>query len=289
MDTSRILIIGAKGQLGTALSRRFSKATAVDRDELDITSLEALKKFEWSAIDIILNAAAYTSVDGAETPEGRRLAWQINAQAPAWLSAIATQYGLALCHISSEYVFDGTISPHKESEPLSPLGIYAQTKAAGDLAVSTTAKHYILRTSWLIGDGPNFVRTMMGLAIKNISPTVVDDQIGRLTFTPVLAEAMVKLIETNAPHGIYNVSNDGEPASWADVTRTIFSRLGRDGLIVTGTSTEDYFRAKPEAAPRPLQSAFDLTKIKAASIVLPDWRTELHAYIDNELKKEQPS
>ncbi|HWZ66086.1 MAG TPA: NAD(P)-dependent oxidoreductase [Patescibacteria group bacterium] len=283
MDSSRFLIIGANGQLGKALQGRFPKAKAVDRNKLDITNLDSLQAFDWSNIDVILNAAVYANVDGAETSEGRIAAWQVNAQAVSYLSKIASQHDLTLVHISSDYVFDGTKTPHTEDEPFAPLGVYAQTKAAGDIAAAMTTKHYILRVSWLIGDGPNFVRTMIGLAAKNISPTVVADQIGRLTFTETLVSGIDKLLQAKAPYGTYNLSGDGQPASWAEITRAIFANLGRDDLSVTDTTTAEYFKSKPTAAPRPLQSTLDLTKIKKElNLALPDWRASLKNYIEDE-------
>jgi len=287
VDDSRILIIGAAGQLGTAFRNRFPNAIATDRDELDITDWESVKNFDWSKVDIILNAAAYTNVDGAETPEGRASAWNINAVAVSYLAKVANEHDVTIVHISSEYVFDGTKAPHTETEQFTPLGVYAQSKAAGDIAVAIASKHYILRTSWVIGEGNNFVRTMIGLAAKNISPTVVDDQVGRLTFTGTLVDATEHLLKTKAAYGTYNVSNGGEPASWAEITRTIFSELGRDDLIVTGTSTADYFANKPEAAPRPLKSEMDLQKITATGLTLRNWKTDLHEYIQAETGKDQ--
>ncbi len=285
MDDSRILIIGAYGQLGKALLAKYPKAIAVDRDTFDMTDWEKVKNYDWSKVDVILNAAAYTNVDGAETPEGREAAWKVNATGPGYLSKVATEHGLTLVHISSDYVFDGTREPHTEDEPFTPLGVYGQSKAAGDLAVSITPKHYILRTTWLIGDGPNFVRTMLNLAEKNVSPTVVADQVGRLTFTHVLVDGVVKLLESKAEYGTYNLTNGGEPASWADITRTIFKDLGRDDLTVTDTTTEEYFKSKPGVAPRPLKSSMDLTKIEATGLKLPDWREDLAAYVEAEQSK----
>lgn len=285
MDEPQILIIGANGQLGKALQAKYPKAKAVDRDTFDMTDWDMLSKYDWSGVDVILNAAAYTNVDGAQAPEGRQAAWKINATGAGYLSKIATQHDITLVHVSSEYVFDGTKTPHTEDEPFTPLGVYAQTKAAGDIAVSIAPKHYIVRTSWLIGDGPNFVRTMMGLAAKNISPSVVGDQIGRLTFTDTLVDAIHHLLQTKSAYGTYNVSNDGQPASWADITRTIFKELGRDDLQVTDTTTEDYFANKPESAPRPKQSAMDLDKIKGTGLALRDWHDDLHQYIQAEQAK----
>lgn len=286
MDSSKFLILGANGQLGRALQARYPDATALDRSQLDITDQSVLEAFDWSAVSVILNAAAYTKVDQAETSEGREAAWQINAVAVGNLARIANQHNLTLVHISSEYLFDGTKSPHSESEHLTPLGVYAQTKAAGDIAASTAAKYYNLRTSWVVGDGPNFVRTMISLAERNISPSVVADQIGRLTFTDTLVDAIDHLLIHSAAYGTYNISNDGEPGSWAEVTRLIFQALGRNDLSVTDTTTVEYFASKPESAPRPLQSTFDLTKIKATGLELRDWRQELMTYVQHEQHKE---
>jgi dTDP-4-dehydrorhamnose reductase len=125
MDTSRFLITGANGQLGTALRAHYPDAQTVDSTQLDISSPEAISGYDWSKVDVILNAAAYTNVDGAETAEGRVTAWRVNAGGPANLARIATDHDITLIHISSEYVFDGTVTPHKETEPFSPLGVYA--------------------------------------------------------------------------------------------------------------------------------------------------------------------
>jgi len=287
MDETRILITGADGQLGKALQARYPKAIAANRTSLDITDWDALQQYGWSEVGVIINAAAYTKVDAAETPEGREAAWKVNAQAVGYLAKIAAEHDIVLVHVSSDYVFDGTKSPHTEDEPLTPLNVYGQSKAAGDIAAAVAPKHYILRTSWVVGDGPNFVRTMMGLAKKNISPTVVADQVGRLTFTGTLVDAIDHLLKKNAAYGTYNVSNDGQPASWADITRAIFKELDRDDLIVTATTTQEYFTNKPDAAPRPLKSELDLGKIKATGLALRDWRNDLHTYITAELGKEK--
>src|SRR5699024_8463895 len=145
------------------------------------------EKYRWRDSDTIINAAAYTNVDGAETDEGRRLAWQVNATAVGTLARIATEHRLLLVHVSTDYVFDGTVSEHTEDEPVAPLNVYGQTKAAGEIAVATVPRHYIVRTSWVIGDGHNFVRTMKRLAKEGVSPKVVNDQHGRLTLAQDLA------------------------------------------------------------------------------------------------------
>ena len=284
MNESRILIIGSNGQLGKALQAKYPQAVAVDREEFDMTNWDKVSSYDWSKVDLILNAAAYTNVDGAETSEGRKLAWSINAVGASYLAKVAAEYNMTLVHISSDYVFDGTQELHTEDEPFAPLGVYGQSKAAGDIAVSTAPKHYILRTSWVIGDGPNFVRTMVGLAGKDVSPTVVADQIGRLTFTGTLVDAIDHLLSSNAIPGTYNVSNEGDPASWADITRAIFQALGREDLTVSDTTTADYYASKEDIAPRPLQSTLNLDKIKSTGFSPTDWQAELKKYIEGDSK-----
>lgn len=286
MDDTTFLIVGAKGQLGTALKKQYPNAHTVDSDELDITDNTAVQTFDWTNISTILNAAAITNVDGVETAEGRVLAWKVNATGVRNLTEAAIKYGLTIFHISSDYVFDGTHAPHVEDEPYSPLGIYAQTKTAGDIAVSLAPKHYILRTSWVIGEGKNFVRTMLELGKKGIEPTVVSDQIGRLTFTSELVRAIDHLLQSQPAYGTYNVTNSGEPASWADVTRTIFQLAGYN-LQVTDTTTAEYFASKPGVAPRPLQSTLNLNKLTTTGFTARDWREDLAAYIEAEKVKEE--
>ncbi|MGH7195570.1 MAG: SDR family oxidoreductase [Candidatus Saccharimonadales bacterium] len=283
MDDSRFVIIGSKGQLGTALREKYPNARAVDADELDITNSEAVNNFDWENVTTILNAAAYTNVDGAETNDGRVAAWRVNAIGPRNLSKIASQKDITLVHISTEYVFDGmAIEPHKEDETPSPLSAYGSAKAAGDLAVSLSPKHYICRTTWLIGEGKNFVRTMLGLGKKGVAPTVVADQIGHLTFTSELVRAIDHLLKTSPAYGTYNVTNSGDPASWADVTRAIF-QLGNFNLAVTGTTTAEYYAGKPEAAARPLNGVMNLEKLQQAGFSPNDWHDDLKAYIGKEL------
>ncbi len=284
MDESKILITGANGQLGRALQERYPKARKTDSAELDITDRAAVDNFNWADLEIIINTAAYTNVDGAETPEGRVSAWRVNSLGTANLASAALKHGLTLVHISTEYVFDGTQNPHKEDEPLSPLSVYGASKAAGETAAGLVDKHYVLRTSWLIGEGKNFVRTMLGLGKKGISPSVVSDQTGRLTFTSELVSALDHLLAANSAFGIYNVSNEGDIANWADVTRAIFKEADFD-LKVTDITTKQYFADKPEAAKRPLNSGFDLSKLKAAGFQPRDWREDLADYIKKEKNK----
>lgn len=283
-DESAILITGANGQLGTALRQKFAQARAADKSALDIANADAVSNYDWSGIKTVINAAAYTNVDGAETPEGRVSAWQINAVGTANLARAALEHDLTLVHVSSEYVFDGSRNPHTEDEAPSPLSSYGASKAAGDTVISLVPKHYIIRTSWLVGEGNNFVRTMLDLGRKGVAPTVVSDQVGRLTFADELTRAIEHLLNNSSPHGTYNVSSGGQPASWADITRAIFKNAAYN-LEVTDTTTEAYYANKPESARRPLNSVFDLSKIEATGFKPTDWREDLKKYIENEMSK----
>ena len=281
MNQEEIIIIGSNGQLGTALKEKYPNATAVDYTELDITNTKQLNEFDWSKYKIILNAAAYTNVDGAEEKEGRINAWKINAIGPANLAKIAIENNLILVHISTDYVFDGTVEIHNENEPYSPLSVYGASKTAGDIAVSQIEKNYILRTSWVIGKGNNFVRTMVNLGSRGINPTVVSDQVGKLTFTSELVRAIDFLIKNNSPYGAYNLTNDGKEASWADVTRTIFEMMNIKNTVIDITTVE-YYKGKDGIAPRPLNSVLSLDKIHSTGFESKDWKQELKKYINEE-------
>jgi dTDP-4-dehydrorhamnose reductase len=284
MDNSKFFIVGAGGQLGQALQAQYPQAQSADIDELDITDTESVENFDWNNISVILNAAAFTNVDGAESPEGRVAAWKVNASAVANLVSVAQKHDITLVHISTDYVFDGTKAPHTEDEPFSPLSVYGDSKAAGDIVVGLLAKHYILRTSWVIGEGKNFVRTMLGVGEKGINPTVVADQIGRLTFTSELVKAIDHLLQNQVAFGTYNVSNSGDIVSWAEITRSIFKEADYD-LTVTDTTTEEYFAGKEGIAPRPLESAFELGKLQSTGFTSTDWQDDLREYIQKELQK----
>lgn len=269
-------MLGAGGQVGRALAAALPAATALSRTEFDIAALADL---DWSSFDAVLNAAAYTDVDGAETPDGRVAAWRANASGPAALARVAAAHGLTLVHLSSEYVFDGRAEqPYPEDAPIAPLSAYGASKAGGDLAVGGLEQHYLVRPTWVVGDGRNFVRTMLGLAARGISPAVVADQIGRPTFAVDIAAAVVHLLRSRAPYGTYHVTGGGEPASWADVARAVFTAAGHDAARVTDTTTAEYFAGKP-AAPRPLNSVLNCTKAAKAGVDLPDWRPRLAAYV----------
>lgn len=279
----KILILGADGQLGRALRKAYDGDSSVEfasRDEFDLLDARSYKNRHWRNYSTIINAAAYTAVDAAESGTGREAAWAINATAVADLAKIAAQHHLTLVHISSDYVFDGTLPVHMEDERFTPLSVYGQTKAAGDAIASTVTRHYIVRTSWVIGEGSNFVRTMASLAGRGVKPTVVDDQVGRLTFAEDIADGIKHLLTTNAPYGTYNLSNDGAPQSWAEIAADVFELCGADRSIVSGVTSAAYFKDKT-AAPRPMNSVLDLEKIKATGFKPRDTRSALADYLSS--------
>lgn len=281
MKGSEILITGANGQLGKALQAKYPYARAVGSDELDITDKKAVDSFDWSGVRIILNAAAYTNVDGAETPEGRVAAWKVNAEALKNIAHISWKKDITVFHISTDFVFDGKNKNHPEDEALSPLSVYGSSKAAGDLLVSQLDKFYILRTSWVIGEGKNFVSIMLELGKKLDSLSVIDDHIGRPTFTSELVRSIDHLITNNLPYGTYNVSNSGKPVSWAGLTREIFKIAGYQ-VKVLNTTNNEYYSDKPGSAPRPLQSTLNLDKIQSTGFESTDWVADLKKYIEQE-------
>ncbi|MCV0333156.1 bifunctional dTDP-4-dehydrorhamnose 3,5-epimerase family protein/NAD(P)-dependent oxidoreductase [Microbacterium sp.] len=281
----KTLVIGANGQLGRALRELFGDAPEYEyagRDELDLADPSFSSARHWRDYATIVNAAAYTAVDTAETPEGRADAWAANVTGVATLAKIAAENAITLVHVSSDYVFDGTKGgEYAETDAVRPLGVYGQTKAAGDALVSTVPQHYIIRTSWVIGEGKNFVRTMASLAERGIDPKVVDDQTGRLTFTADIAAGVQHLLSVRPEYGVYNLTGTGSPMTWAELAKTVFTSTGHDAARVTGVSTEEYFSsASGPIAPRPSNSVLNLDRISATGFSPSPMLDSLAAYLD---------
>ena len=275
----RIFITGCNGQLGKALVKAYPNATAADRDTLDISNIEQVRAVDWSKYDVIINAATYVNADHSETEEGREITWKANAIGPRNLAEVAIKNNLHLIHISSEYVFDGTKQNHSEDEPFAPLSVYGETKAAADIAVNMVPMHHILRTSWVVGDGHNFIKTMKNLADMRIDPKVVNDQFGRLTFTSELVRAIEYILENNIEFGTYNLSNSGKIKSWAEIAADTFELSGHDRNRVKFISTDEYKADKQPFAPRPTNSDLDLSKIHGTGFKSQDYEPLMKEYI----------
>lgn len=299
MAPRRTLVTGCNGQLGRAV-RALAEERGVsgtfdfcDIDTFDLSDPAAYGSIDWNLYGTVVNCGAYTAVDRAETPEGRRDAWAANATGPALLARTCAEHGITLVHVSSDYVFDGTREVHDEGEPFSPLSVYGQSKAAGDLAVSNCPRHYVLRSSWVIGDGHNFVRTMVGLSNRVADAedqlghvTVVNDQLGRLTFTRDMAAAILHLLGSRAPWGTYDCTGSGAVKSWADVARACFEAANGNGDAVVPVSTAEYYAgAAGPVAPRPVHSALDLSKLEATGFSMPDWEESLAEYLKEVLAR----
>lgn len=273
----RACVLGANGQLGRALAAALPDAVALTRDGLDVGDAGAVADHDFSGLEVVFNAAAHTAVDRAETEPAA--AWRVNALGPAHLAAAAARHGFTLVHVSTEYVFDGTApGPMPEDTPLAPLGVYGASKAAGELAVRAGAPdHLIVRTSWVIGDGGNFVATMARLAREGVSPAVVDDQVGRPTFAPDLAAALVAL--AGGTRGTVHVTGDGEPVSWHGLATEVFTRCGRAAGDVRPVTTAEYAAERPGMARRPANSVLDLSRATRAGVSMPPWRDALDRHL----------
>lgn len=279
LNEKEILVTGANGQLGRQLRKEFPGAIFTGREELDPSSAEQVDNFDFSNVKTIVNAAAWTKVDDAENPELREQVEAANIEIVRNLGKIAIKNDLTLVHVSSDYVFDGTNEVHTEDEPLSPHGVYAETKADGDIEAEKVPKHYTIRTSWVVGDGNNFVKTMANLADRDVTPTVVNDQFGRLSFTEDIASGIRVLLENESPYGTYNLSNNGETMSWADIAKQVYELRGKSPDMVTPVSTEQYFGDKPHA-PRPTHSTLDLSKIEQVGFTPREQREALELYLE---------
>ncbi|MFC7400973.1 dTDP-4-dehydrorhamnose reductase [Citricoccus sp. GCM10030269] len=275
------VVLGGSGQLGRELTRQLEGRSDVEvwgRDRFDLADPAAVGSVEWRSIGMVINAAAYTAVDEAES-DGGLDAWAINAEGVARLASACAQHRVTLVHISTDYVYDGTKEgTYTESDALRPVNAYGTSKAAGDLAVGVVPRHYLLRTSWVIGDGKNFIRTMRSLAERGVKPSVVADQIGRLTFTRDLAAAIIHLTTSGADYGTYNVTNAGDPGSWAEVARRVYASAGRPASDITEVTTQEYF-ADTAAARRPLNSVLDLSKLEATGFSPRDQWDALEEYL----------
>ena len=274
----KYLITGAHGQLGQEVQKLLRERgltfVAYDSKALDITNREAvMATFKAEKPDVVLHAAAYTKVDLAED-EGRVMNWQVNVTGTKNIADAAKQYGAKLVAVSTDYVFDGlNVGEYRETDPVNPRNAYGRAKLAGELAVSESgAAAYIVRTSWVFGEfGNNFVYTMQRLAESHPKLTVVNDQLGRPTWTRTLAEFMLYLIAVEATYGVYHLSND-ETATWFDFAKEIL----KDRAVEVEPVTSAAF---PQKAYRPKHSVMNLEKAKSTGFEILSWREALNKFL----------
>lgn len=251
-----IYIIGSKGMLGYALRTvllQQHKVTGLDLPEFDFTVLPKLKSVLFNhQPDLIINAAAYTDVDGCENNIDH--AFAVNALGPRNLAVLCNELNIPLVHISTDYIFDGTgNTPYKEWDRPNPLSIYGKSKLLSEQYIrELTNKYYILRTSWLYGEnGKNFVDTMLRLSRELDEINIVNDQVGSPTYAVDLAQSISELI-LEPSYGIYHITNSGT-CSWYEFTLEIFKQAGIKGVKVKPITTKEINRP----APRPKYSVLD--------------------------------
>lgn len=284
----KILITGANGMLAKSVRKRLegNELICTDVAELDITNEEnVLKKISEIKPEYIINCAAFTAVDKAET--AGEIVEKINADGPRNLAKAAKENDCVLVHISTDYVFGGDLDvekDYKEDDPKNPVTAYGITKLHGEEAIKeNTDKYYIFRTAWLYGDGNNFVRTMLKLGETKDEISVVNDQHGSPTYAEDLANFIAEAIEKKIPYGIYHTTNEGY-TTWYDFTKAIFEYAG---IIckVNPVSTEEYTEMmKITQAKRPKNSQMSKEKLKAQGIEVPEWEDALKRYLKAEGK-----
>ena len=276
----RVLVTGAGGMLGRAvaaeLGRRGHEAVALGRAEFDVadpTSAARLAAGELGRVDAVVNCAAYTAVDRAESEE--RAAFEANGLGPSYLGAACLEAGAGLVHVSTDFVFDGRAAgPYAEDAPTNPLSAYGRSKLHGERALTGNPLARVVRTAWLFGDGPCFPRTMVAAHRAGRPLRVVADGRGSPTYVPDLARVLVDLLEADAFPGVYHAVGP-EATTWHDLAvRAIRASTGETPEIAAVTS-EEY----PTAAARPRNSALADTRLAALGVApmrpldeaLADW------------------
>jgi len=278
----RILVAGCEGQVARALTeaaRPDFVLKAFGRPDFDLEQPSTVEAaFADFRPDIVINAAAYTAVDKAESePEA---AFRLNSDGPELLARLAAQNHAAILHLSTDYVFAGDkATPYNESDPVSPSGVYGQSKLDGERRVAAAnPKHLILRTAWVHAPyGANFVRTMLRLAQTRSEIGVVADQLGAPTYAPDIADGLLRIVgrighEGNRDWGVYHMASAGS-CVWAEFAEHVFAQsaaLGGPCAKVNRISTSDY----PTPARRPANSQLDCAKLRLDhGVALPDWRS----------------
>ncbi|HID9123247.1 TPA: dTDP-4-dehydrorhamnose reductase [Klebsiella michiganensis] len=282
----KILLTGAKGQLGRCFIDRLPEdwnIFATDASELDITNQDmVLDTVEKYLPDVIVNAAAYTAVDKAESDS--KAAMNVNAIGPANLALAANKYNAKIIHVSTDYVFDGNANePYDEKSETNPLSVYGKTKLDGErLVIQANSEAIIIRTAWVFSEyGNNFVKTMLKLGREKDSLGIISDQFGCPTYAGDIANAIITMIRQKNNIGIYHFCGD-EIVSWYEFAQRIFCQAKKNNKLlkipsINAISTDQY----PTAAIRPKYSVLSCNKIRALGIMPSDWNKSLDYVIDN--------
>ena len=258
----KTLIIGASGMLGTDLRSAFPAAVVLTHNDVDITSRESvLQAVRKAAPKVVINSAAYTNVDGCEDEQEK--AYAVNGLGPAYLAEACKEAGATLVHYSTDYVFDGTKNEYMETDSTNPISVYGKSKLAGEKNIQYNTDDYrIIRTSWLFGrNGKNFVDTMLTISKQMQTVKVVNDQIGKPTYTVDLAKKTEEVI--SMPAGIYHITNDGV-CSWFEFASAVINN-------VEPCTTAEY----PRKAKRPMYSVLLNTKTSP----MRHWKEALNDYL----------
>ena len=270
-----VLVTGGDGQVGRALRPLLPSARYAARDDLDVTD-SARTNDAIAGVDVVVHLAAMTDVDRCEREP--RLAEEVNGAGSRNVAEAASATGARVIGVSSDYVFDGTApGEYTEADQPRPLSVYGRTKLAGEQALLEAGGNTVIRTSWVYGDGRNFIRTILRAAAAGRALAVVDDQLGRPTAADDLARAIVHLLSIDPP-SLVHVTGDGPPTSWAGVAEQSLAAAGL-AVPVEHVSTIEYGRRMDSTlAPRPANSLLSLDRARGLGVPLTDWRTSVPGY-----------
>ncbi len=289
----KILITGAKGQVGTELvldaTNRGHQVYSYGSKELDISQLDQLDQIVKDVQpDVIINAAAYTAVDKAETEQA--LAYAVNSLGSENLAITAKQYNIPLLHISTDYIYDGEkTTPYSETDQENPIGVYGASKLAGDQKIiETWHKHIILRVSWVFGgSGNNFVKTMLRLAEQRDELSIVNDQFGAPTSAKAISHTLLELLhsplfnQASCPWGVYNLQSD-PGVTWYEFAQEIFSQAQQEGLLAKTMKLNPIPSSQfPTPVKRPKNSKLKGEKLqKTFNLPIADWKKDLSVMLE---------
>ncbi len=275
----RLLVIGAKGMLGTDMLRdwRSDEVVGADRAQADIRDIAQVRALVSKVRpDWIVLTAAYTDVDGSE--KNQELAFAVNSTGAAHVARVALEFGARLFYVSTDYVFDGTSSrPYETTDPLHPLNVYGASKAGGEKAIQELGSDFCIgRTSWLFGaSGPSFPEKILRASESRKELTVVSDQVGSPTFTRDLAAAILQLIHLEA-RGVVHITNSGT-CSWFEFASEVLQQTGRDSIVVLPVSSAEF----PRPARRPMFSVLSPSSLQKFGFTVRHWKDAVPIYLDD--------